>query len=101
VIGLDGRVVSRHVRGLPVVSVVVHIRTDAVVRSEKEGLYIHERFVHPWTALVQWGYHHVSEHAGENCACDDLIGCGSIFPNHTCIRQWEAELCLKTNSEEL
>ena len=49
-IGLDGRVVSRHVRGLPVVSVVVHIGTDAVV-SEKEGLYIHERFVHPWTCF--------------------------------------------------
>ena len=55
VIGLDGRVVSRPVRGLPVVFVVVRIGTNAVVRKEKKGLYTHEKFVHPWTCFVSVG----------------------------------------------
>ena len=29
----------------------------------------------------------------------NISGSVRIFPFHTCIRQWEAELCLRTNRE--
>jgi len=35
----------------------------------------------------------------ENSETNHPLMPGRVFPFHTCIRQWEAELCFRTNGE--
>ena len=54
-----------------------------------------------WRSLSRWlGKRQLSLSLASSLSWGLTGGPGSIFPFHTCIRQWEAELRLKTNSQE-